>query len=359
MSFHLQRTATSASFTSSSTHRAPDVQRSASVHLDDSAVLDGKTRALSAPRLKRQLSRTVTGLLSFAGGVQIDDKDQFKAEVEQVRRRLNTVARFTINPRSRFLQIWDTVTIGALLFTTFVTPFEIAFFVEELGYGDFSSAPFNFAFNRLVDAIFMIDIVVHFFLPFRASLREGGMMVYNNARIVRAYLRGWFAIDFITCLPLDMVVLSFLRAGTSGGDTAAIDPNSFRLLRMLRIMKLMRVIRASRIINRWQDHVTISFATLSLFNFIFLTVLLAHWLACLWGFTAMIAAPEPTDGPVEWHSFDQGLTWRHRALVGDDAGPFDLYGVSLHVAFSNIFGGSSEVSPGNYVRSSSRTLELG
>ena len=164
-------------------------------------------------------------------------------------------------------------------------------------------------------------------------------MVYDNKRIAKAYLKGWFTIDFITCLPLDMIVLSAMDAT---GESGSGDYTLLRLLRMLRIMKLARIVRAARIFNRWQDHISISFATLSLFKFTFLTVVLAHWLACLWGFVG-----EPHDD--EWISFDQGLTWRQKARMGESAGPFALYGASLYVAFNNIFGGSSEIHPANYV----------
>ena len=282
---------------------------------------------------------TVSNLLAFTGPGQVNDKEQFKKEVLQTRVRLRTISRRTINPRSRFLRTWDSITVLALLFTAFVTPFEVSFFVEVLDDGGFESAPINFVCNRLVDAIFILDMGVHFFLPYRASHAEGGMMVYDNKRIAKAYLKGWFAIDFVTCIPLDLIVMSAMDAT---GESGSVDYTSFRLLRMLRIMKLARIVRASRIINRWQDHISISFATLSLVKFTFLTVVLAHWLACTWGFVG-----EPHDD--EWDSFDQGLTWRQKARIGDSAGPFGLYGASLYVAFNNIFGGSSEIHPANYV----------
>jgi hypothetical protein len=40
-----------------------------------------------------------------------------------------------------------------------------------------------------------------------------------------------------------------------------------------------RVIRASRIISRWQDHVSVSHALISLVRFTFLIAILAHWCA--------------------------------------------------------------------------------
>ena len=44
----------------------------------------------------------------------------------------------------------------------------------------------NFTLNRIVDTIFVIDIVISFFMPYRETARKGGMMVYDNKKIVRA-----------------------------------------------------------------------------------------------------------------------------------------------------------------------------
>ena len=41
---------------------------------------------------------------------------------------------------------------------------------------------------------------------------------------------------------------------------------------MLRIIKLIRIVRASRIISRWQNHISVPFALISLIKFIALTV---------------------------------------------------------------------------------------
>ena len=50
----------------------------------------------------------------------------------------------------------------------------------------------------MVDAIFVGDIVISFFMPYRASARKGGMMVYDNRKICVTYLRGWFLLDVFT-----------------------------------------------------------------------------------------------------------------------------------------------------------------
>ena len=117
-----------------------------------------------------------------------------------------------------------------------------------------------------------------------------------------------------------------------------------RLLRMLRILKLMRIVRASRILARWQDHISLPFALISLIKFSFLTVILAHWFACYWGFLA-----DTTELEAEWYHYGSGLSWRQKAGIPASAGPIQLYGVALYVALNNIFGGSCEINPGNFL----------
>ena len=95
-----------------------------------------------------------------------------------------------------------------------------------------------------------------------------------------------------------------------------------------------------RIIRRWQDHVAISLALLSLLKFTLLTCILAHWLACLWGFVA-------SSSDATWTGYDDGLSWRQKAQL-HSANVYELYGVALYVALNNIFGGSCEIQAGNY-----------
>ena len=140
------------------------------------------------------------------------------------------------------------------------------------------------------------------------------------------------------------------------------------------------------------------FAFISLIKFTFLVAVLAHWLACVWGFMAV----KPDDPNWAWLSYADGLSWRQKAGIPNDASewrcaarerggggergrpfagyllaicwPFavalrkrltpprpsplpatvqhcahrSLYGVALYVALNNIFGGACEINPGSY-----------
>ena len=123
--------------------------------------------------------------LSFTGSVATVNAPQvdFSGAVKATRKRLNEISRRTINPRSRAIRVWDTLTVLALLYTAFVTPFEVGFSTNS---GGPTEAPVNFAFNRIIDTVFGCDVVLNFYLPYRESHRKGGMMVYDNKKIARA-----------------------------------------------------------------------------------------------------------------------------------------------------------------------------
>ena len=121
---------------------------------------------------------------------------------------------------------------------------------------------------------------------------------------------------------------------------------------MLRVLKLMRIIRASRIFSRWQDHISLSFAYASLIRFLLMTLVLAHWLACLWGFIGLEEGNESDDwgdaGQPLWEGYLARQSWKYKARVLE-AGPWETYAMALYVALNNIFGGSCEINPANFV----------
>ena len=57
-----------------------------------------------------------------------------------------------------------------------------------------------FIANRLVDLIFIADMVAQFFIMYQTSRGEeetGMVWINDRCLIVRRYLKGWFAVDFL------------------------------------------------------------------------------------------------------------------------------------------------------------------
>ena len=277
---------------------------------------------------------------------QLRERQAFFADVQGVKERIRNVERSTINPSGRFIARWDILTAGALLFTALVTPFEVGFY--DRGTKMFIG-PINFTCNRIVDLIFIVDIGIQFFLPFRMPVRDGGMLIYDRERIKQHYLRGWFPYDLLTCIPFDLMMMASAAAAGYEGLTGWLDPNLLRVIKFLRFMKLTRIFRIGRIVHRWQDHVGLSYGFLLLTKVVLIVLMAAHWAACLWGFVGATPPTEGSNEDVEWVSYDQQLTWRQRAGVPADAAPFDVYWIGLYVAYGLIFGGNyAAIAPASY-----------
>ena len=222
--------------------------------------------------------------------------------------------------------------------TAFVTPFEVAFIAEE--------GPASFAINRLIDVIFFIDLICNFFMPFRNDARNGGGWVYDNRKIACGYLKGWFVLDLATTVPFGTIVRYANPPKAEEQLEADASAVILRAVRVFRVVKLARILRASRIIKRWQDYIGLSFAMMSLVRFLVLVCVLAHWLACAWGY---MGGDDNGDAVANrsWTAYEDGLTWRerHRVLTNQ---PWELYTVCLYVALNNVFGGSCEIFPASY-----------
>ena len=92
------------------------------------------------------------------------------------------------------------------------------------------------------------------------------------------YLRGWFIIDFISVVPIDIIML----ASTTGSEGIS-RLKTLRMFRLFRLLKLLRILRGARIFARWEVRVAVNYNLMSLYQALANLVLLAHWFACLIG----------------------------------------------------------------------------
>lgn len=235
---------------------------------------------------------------------QLDVKDTSKTEEDEHEDEENKEApvaalpfwsaqRRTINPTSHEMAQWDKTIMAVLLYTALVTPFEVAFLTPG-----FSGM---FVVNRMVDTVFVIDIFFTFYLDPGAeeALKTAGMPDHN--KIAWAYIKSWFFIDVISCVPFDL--MSILMEGS-----ALEDLKFMRVIRLLRLIKLVRLMRATRMFDRWEDSMALNFAALSLTKSCSLVALFSHWFACLWYITYYIEDSEEnwitSGGFEEYNTFD-------------------------------------------------------
>ncbi|KAF0694782.1 Aste57867_14380 [Aphanomyces stellatus] len=196
-----------------------------------------------------------------------------------------------LHPNSQFRAGWDIYMIVLLIYTSIMTPYEIAF-VEQVTLDGL------FVTDRAVDLSFLLDMVFNFLTPFME--KDSNQLIDDIGQISAIYLKSWFVLDFISIIPLD--VISLIADPTT--DPSTTDPTApkstsvtqhlkiIRIIRLFRLIKLVRVLRASRIYSRWEAVLGFKYTTVKLAKFLSGVLILAHWLACLWGLTPNLESPE-------------------------------------------------------------------
>ena len=73
-----------------------------------------------------------------------------------------------------------------------------------------------------------------------AIITQDGELLYQKSDIAKSYLRGWFPIDFVSCLPFGYI--PYMTGDSEGGASN----KATRMLRMFRLLKLLRLVRIKR-----------------------------------------------------------------------------------------------------------------
>ena len=132
---------------------------------------------------------------------------------------------FLFNSTSVFKENWDFLIMITACWNVFMLPIEIAFD---------SQSEITKTVNQFVDICFVLDI----FIVFRTTIfdEDSGEEIIDWRVIGNQYLRGRFAIDFLSTVPFDSVALWFM------------DEKNAAQFKLLGILKLIRVVRLNKII---------------------------------------------------------------------------------------------------------------
>ena len=171
-----------------------------------------------------------------------------------------------IREDSYFRIAWDAGILVLALCSCTVIAFQWAFGLDPGGF----AAVAIYA----VDVVFAVDIA----LNFRTRYRHAGKTINSREKIVRHYLRTMFPLDALGTIPFDLLVW----AAMGFAEEAAWLILSIRLLRMLRVSRMLAIIR------RWESLGWMNPGYFRITRLMFVFMLLVHWIACGWFFTARI-----------------------------------------------------------------------
>lgn len=156
--------------------------------------------------------------------------------------------------------VWDVLIVTLILTTCLIVPFQLAFhqsapkFINKLVY--------------LLDFIFCLDIFFNFF----SSYRQGGEKITDARRCASHYLKGYFSLDVIATLPLEVLLLSHENYAVGG----------LPLVLILRQFRLLRVVKLFVIFHRWERVAWSKVGYLRLVHLLIVFFILIHWIACVW-----------------------------------------------------------------------------
>lgn len=180
------------------------------------------------------------------------------------------------DPESSFSVVWDLLQIVFLLYVSVTVPYRACFEVEvEL----FS---FTWFWDTMIDIYFICDMILNFRT---AYVDSKGVREVNPKTIAKNYVTGWFALDFISCVPVGHIsTIIEHRARADGGlqgEAGADNMRALKAIRLLRMSKMLRLARIKRILQKYeslmivQEYMGIGFMVCTV-------VFVAHFLTCMW-----------------------------------------------------------------------------
>ncbi|NWU89280.1 KCNH1 protein, partial [Upupa epops] len=182
-----------------------------------------------------------------------------------------------------FKTTWDWIILILTFYTAILVPYNVSFKTKQN----------NVAWlvvDSIVDVIFLVDIVLNFHTTFVGPAGE----VISDPKLIRMnYLKTWFVIDLLSCLPYDVInafenvdevkwfglegtlqIILFLTLSCRiGGDTK-------ENLSLFSSLKVVRLLRLGRVARKLDHYIEYGAAVLVLLVCVF--GLAAHWLACIW-----------------------------------------------------------------------------
>ncbi|NXI01128.1 KCNH1 protein, partial [Pachycephala philippinensis] len=183
-----------------------------------------------------------------------------------------------------FKTTWDWIILILTFYTAILVPYNVSFKTKQN----------NVAWlvvDSIVDVIFLVDIVLNFHTTFVGPAGE----VISDPKLIRMnYLKTWFVIDLLSCLPYD-VINAFENVdevsipvllppinyySVVGGRCGREERNLCGISSLFSSLKVVRLLRLGRVARKLDHYIEYGAAVLVLLVCVF--GLAAHWLACIW-----------------------------------------------------------------------------
>ena len=142
-------------------------------------------------------------------------------------------------------------------------------------------------------------------------------LILDNSMIAKHYLRGWFGVDFVSCLPVGyLTMITDATSGEGGENSGGSQLKGLKILRMLRLAKMLRVFRVKNLMRRYQETIRPILNMMRVSIQIIAIVLIAHVLGCLWYLTG--TSTQTLGDGTQIHGWtSRQLGWRNCETAAD------------------------------------------
>jgi hypothetical protein len=238
-------------------------------------------------------SDLLSGFQSMVGDMEAEVDLEEERQLRHQEAILYMEDHFIISPDSEFRHRWDLLQVPLLIYVAIAIPYRIGFSHDTFPW------EVMFIFDIFVDLFFVLDIA----LSFRTAVwNKHGELDYLPGKISQQYIKSWFVVDVLGCLPINYVMLLIPNSGL---DSSAHRSNKvFRVLRLFKLLKLLRLARLKRMIARYEEEFYALASGFAMAKIIICVGMIGHWLACLW-----FGVGEVIDDGALSREGDRLLTW--------------------------------------------------
>jgi hyperpolarization activated cyclic nucleotide-gated potassium channel 2 len=178
-----------------------------------------------------------------------------------------------------------------LTYSCVYVPLEVAFLEAATG--------MDKVLGLLVDALFFVDIYVNFLSAYEVP--GSNSYEVRLSVLAKEYLTGWFFVDLIACLPIDifeLIIGSFSESADPGKGARyaklARIPRIYRIVRIIRIFKIFKIFKYHKGVKRQLTKLKLNSGTIRVVKIIAAALFAVHVMACVWFMQARLHDFEPS-----------------------------------------------------------------
>ena len=241
---------------------------------------------------------------------KIDDSESSESDIN-----IDNNDTWIIYPDNIYKHIWDIIMGIFLIYTSLITPYRISFLNEE------SNIAIKLQlFDNIIDLIFFFDIILNFFTAYYTYDER---IEKRLNKIIKHYLKGWFILDLISIIPINLLNEIIIDESTSSIWNNSKIPKIYHLTRLLRLVKIFsKKNHISKITRNVLDKFHINIHIERLIYYLVGLFMFIHLSSCLFFFITKLEEFSPD-------------CWVNR-LGLTDSSPFELYITSFYWSLTTV-----------------------